>query len=71
MEIFKNNVAEFRAQYTQLRQLKAQPNARRNKDSDAKLSIDLKNEDFVAAIYSEDCQVYIGELFWKQIKTTL
>ena len=42
VEIFKNEVAEFRAhvnriknQYTQLRQLKAQPDARRNKDVDA------------------------------------
>ena len=64
MEIFKNGVAEFHAQYTQLRQIKAQPDARRNKDADAKLSINLKKEDFAAAVYS-DCQVYIGELFWK------
>ena len=49
VEIFKNEVAEFRAhvnriknQYTQLRQLKTQPDSRRNKDADAKLSIDLK-----------------------------
>ena len=62
VESFKNDVAEFRAQYTQLRQLKGQSDARRNKDADAKVSIDLKKEDFVAAVYSEDCQVYIGEL---------
>ena len=69
VEIFKNENSEFRAhvdriknQYTQLRQLKAQPDARRNKDADAKLSIDLKEEDFVAAVYSEDCQVYIGKV---------
>ena len=41
VEIFKNDVPEFRAQYTQSRQLKAQPDARRNKDADTKLSIDL------------------------------
>ena len=40
-------------------QLQSQPDARRNKDADAKLSIDLKEEDFVATVYSEDCQVYI------------
>ena len=65
MEIFKNDVAEFRAQYTQLRHLKPQPDARRNKDAHAKLSIDLKKVDFVAAVYSEDCQFYIGELSQK------
>ena len=41
-------------------QLQSQPDSRRNKDTDAKLPIDLKEEDFVAADYSEDCQVYIG-----------
>ena len=40
----------------------AQLDARRNKDVDAKLSIDLKEEDFVAAVYSEDCQVYISKV---------
>ena len=44
VEIFKNDVAEFRAQFTQLRQLKGQPDARRNKDADAKLSMDLKKK---------------------------
>ena len=58
-EIFENEVAEFRVhvnriknQYTPLRQLKAQPDARRNKDADAKLLINLKED-------SEGCQVYI------------
>ena len=43
-------------------QLQSQPDARRNKDTDAKESISLKEEDFVAAVYSEDCQVYIGKV---------
>ena len=43
-------------------QLQSQPDARRNKDAGAKLSIHLKEEDFVAAVYSEDCQVYIGKV---------
>ena len=43
-------------------QLQCQPGARRNKDADAKLLIDLKDEDFVAAVNSEDCQVYIGKV---------
>ena len=42
-------------------ELQSQPDARRNKDTDAKESIRLK-EDFVAAVYSEDCQVYIGKV---------
>ena len=42
-------------------QLQSEPDARRNKDADAKLSIDLKKEDFVDAVYSENCQVYIGK----------
>ena len=28
----------------------------------AQLSIDLKEEDYVAAVYSEDCQVYISQV---------
>ena len=43
-------------------QLQSQPDARRNKDTDAKESVSLKEEDFVAAVYSEDCQVYIGKV---------
>ena len=43
-------------------QLQSQPDSRRNKDTDAKESISLKEEDFVAAVYSEDCQVYIGKV---------
>ena len=43
-------------------QLQSQPDVRRNKDADAKLSIDLKEEDFVASVSSEDCQVYIGKV---------
>ena len=71
VDIFENEVAEFRAhvnriknQYTQLRQPKAQPDAGRNKykDADANLSIDLKEEDFVAAVYSEDYQIYIRKV---------
>ena len=42
-------------------QLQSQPDARRNKDAGAKLSIDFKEEDFIATVYSEDCQVYIGK----------
>ena len=38
-------------------QLQSQPDARRNKES-----ISLKEEEFVAAVYSEDCQVYIGKV---------
>ena len=43
-------------------QLQSQPDARRNKDADAELPIDLKEEDSVAAVYSEDCQVYISKV---------
>ena len=43
-------------------QLQSWPDGRRNKDADAKLSIDLWKGDFVAVVYSEDCQVYIGKV---------
>ena len=43
-------------------QFQFQSDARGNKDADAKVSIDLKEEDFIAAVYSEDCQVYIGKV---------
>ena len=51
-------------------QFQSQPDARRNTDADAILSIDLKEANFVAAVYSEDCQVYIGKILEAE-KTTL